>query len=70
MALIMPNKPEYIATWLGLGKLGVISALINTNLRLNSLVHCLAIAKVKAAIYTDELESGKENLRIYAFIRN
>lgn len=62
VALIMPNKPEYIATWLGLGKLGVITALINTNLRMQSLVHCLAIAKVKAVIYADELASGKENL--------
>ncbi|XP_001603871.2 long-chain fatty acid transport protein 4 [Nasonia vitripennis] len=62
VALIMPNKPEYIATWLGLGKLGVITALINTNLRMQSLVHCLAIAKVKAVIYADELESAIDDV--------
>ncbi|XP_011494911.1 PREDICTED: long-chain fatty acid transport protein 4-like [Ceratosolen solmsi marchali] len=55
VALFMSNKPEYIATWLGLGKLGIVTALINTNLRMQSLVHCLTIAKVKAVIYADEL---------------
>jgi acyl-CoA synthetase (AMP-forming)/AMP-acid ligase II len=64
----MPNKPEYIATWLGLGKIGVITALINTNLRMQSLVHCLTIAKVKAIIYADELAFGKENYHSISFI--
>ncbi|XP_043476759.1 long-chain fatty acid transport protein 4-like isoform X1 [Leptopilina heterotoma] len=55
VALMMPNKPEFIATWLGLGKIGVVTALINTNLRLNSLVHCLKVAKVKGIIFSKEL---------------
>lgn len=59
VALFMPNKPEYVATWLGLGKIGVVTALINTNLRLQSLVHCLSVAKVKAIIYADELAFGE-----------
>ena len=33
VAILMENKPEYIALWYGLSKLGVISALINSNLR-------------------------------------
>ena len=56
---MMPNRPEFVATWIGLGKIGVIPALINTNLRLQSLLHCLTIAKVKAIIYAHELSSGK-----------
>ena len=59
VALLMPNRPAYVATWLGLGKLGVVTALINTNLRQQSLVHCLTIAKVKAIIYVDELAFGE-----------
>jgi solute carrier family 27 fatty acid transporter 1/4 len=39
VALFMENKPEYIGIWLGLSKLGVITALINTNLRTHSLKH-------------------------------
>lgn len=56
---MMTNKPEFVATWLGLGKIGVITALINTNLRLQLLIHCLTIAKVKSVIYGNDLSSGK-----------
>ncbi|XP_012262603.2 long-chain fatty acid transport protein 1-like [Athalia rosae] len=62
VALMMHNRPEYIATWLGLGKLGVITALINTNLRMQPLVHCLSAAKVKGIIYTPELTSAIEEI--------
>lgn len=68
VALFMPNKPEYIGVWLGLGKLGVITALINTNLRMQSLVHCLTVANVKALIYADELASGKKFLSFFSQI--
>ncbi|XP_043275860.1 long-chain fatty acid transport protein 4-like [Venturia canescens] len=63
VALMMPNKPEFIATWLGLGKLGVVTALINTNLRLQLLTHCLTIAKVKGIIYSTELSSAIDEIR-------
>ena len=33
IALLMENRPEYIIWWLGLTKIGVRIALINTNLR-------------------------------------
>lgn len=58
VALMMPNRPEYAAIWLGLGKLGVVTALINTNLRLQSLIHCLVVAKVKSIIYVEEYSSA------------
>ncbi|KAF4524074.1 hypothetical protein B566_EDAN013022 [Ephemera danica] len=32
VALMSTNRPEYVATWLGLSRLGVVTALINTNL--------------------------------------
>lgn len=63
VALMMPNRPEYVATWLGLGKLGVVTALINTNLRVQPLVHCLSAAKVKAIIYTQDLASGTKTCK-------
>ena len=40
-ALYLENKPEFIGICLGLCKLGVISALINTNLRNQSLKHVI-----------------------------
>ena len=44
VALMMPNRPEYMAIWLGLSRLGVTTALINTQLRGASLAHCLNVA--------------------------
>ncbi|XP_034934353.1 long-chain fatty acid transport protein 4-like [Chelonus insularis] len=63
VALMMTNRPEFIATWLGLGKIGVITALINTNLRLQLLIHCLTVAKVKSLIYGEELSSAVDEIR-------
>jgi fatty-acyl-CoA synthase len=50
VALLMPNRPEYVAVWLGLGRIGVATALINTNLRGASLAHCLKVAAPRAVI--------------------
>ena len=55
VALYMRNKPDYLAVWYGLAKVGVISALINHNLQGGPLVHCVTVAKSKAAIVDGEL---------------
>ena len=59
IALFMENRPEYVATWLGLAKIGVIPALINYNLSEDSLLHTVEIADCCAIIYGLELEKGK-----------
>lgn len=41
-ALLMENRPEFLVTWMGLAKLGVTIALVNTNLRGDVLRHALA----------------------------
>ena len=51
---MMPNRPEYMAIWLGLCSVGVTAALINTQLRGRSLAHCLDIATAKHAIVAAE----------------
>ena len=50
VGLLMPNRPEYIAVWLGMARAGVITALINTNLSGSALAHCVNIAAAKALI--------------------
>ncbi|HEY0107824.1 MAG TPA: long-chain-acyl-CoA synthetase [Rhizomicrobium sp.] len=55
VALLMENRPEYVATWLGLLKAGAVAALINTNLRGAPLAHSIAIAGAKHAIVGAEL---------------
>jgi hypothetical protein len=42
---MMPNRPEYLAIWLGLTSVGVVVALVNTNLRGVSLAHCIDLVE-------------------------
>lgn len=62
-ALFMENKIEYAPTWLGLSKIGVITALINTNLRNDPLVHSITIANSKFLIYGAELTESLDQVR-------
>src|SRR6266516_1684713 len=50
VALFMESRPEYVGIWLGLAKAGVVSALINTNQRLETLVHSITVVNCKALI--------------------
>lgn len=58
VGLFMDNRPEFVATWLGLSKIGVIVPLINTNLRQASLIHSVQIAKCQGLIFGESLASG------------
>lgn len=62
VALYMENRPEYVCMWLGLCKVGVIPALINFNLRLQSLKHSIEVAESKAIIYGHELASAIQEI--------
>jgi fatty-acyl-CoA synthase len=55
IALMMPNRPEYLAIWLGITSVGGVVSLINTNLRGASLAHCLDITTPKHVIVAAEL---------------
>ena len=55
VALFMQNRPDYIAVWYGLSKVGVVTALINNNLQGAALLHCVRVAKSKAAIVGSEI---------------
>jgi len=55
VCLVMPNRPEYMAIWLGVGKVGGVVSLINTNLRGPALAHCVDIVKPKHIIVASEL---------------
>ena len=57
IALFMENRPEYVATWLGLAKIGVIPALINYNLKDKALTHTVQVAKCTGYVYVCFLNS-------------
>ena len=50
VALMMPNRPEYVAIWFGLVRAGLGVALVNTNLTGSSLAHSFDVVAAKAAI--------------------
>ena len=43
VGLLMENSPEYLAAWVGLTRLGVVVALLNTNLRAGALRHAIEL---------------------------
>ncbi len=54
VALLMENRPEYLLVWAGLAKLGVITALLNTNLLDEALAHALHACNAKHWIVGSE----------------
>jgi fatty-acyl-CoA synthase len=55
VCLFMPNRPEYMAIWLGITKAGGVVALLNTHLAGPSLAHCINIVAPKHLIVAAEL---------------
>uniref|UniRef100_A0A3Q1B538 Arachidonate--CoA ligase n=1 Tax=Amphiprion ocellaris TaxID=80972 RepID=A0A3Q1B538_AMPOC len=59
VAIFMENRSQYVGLWLGMAKIGVEAALINFNLRLEALVHCITISNAKAVVFGSELTDDR-----------
>jgi fatty-acyl-CoA synthase len=55
VALLMTNRPDYLAAWIGLTRMGVVVALLNTNLTGAALAHSAKVAAPTHAIVEDRL---------------
>jgi fatty-acyl-CoA synthase len=55
VCLFMPNRPEYLASWIGITFVGGVVALLNTNLVGPALAHCIDIVTPKHVIVASEL---------------
>jgi fatty-acyl-CoA synthase len=55
VALLMLNRPEFVSTWLGLAKVGAITALINTNLTGEPLRHSIRVSEAENLIVDSDL---------------
>lgn len=70
VALIMSNRPEFVAAWMGLSKVGVVTALINTNLSGQSLAHCLELASPSHVVlesnYLEQYHACRPSWRMQA----
>lgn len=62
VALFMDSRPEFVAIWLGLAKAGIVSALINTNQRQDTLVHSITVVNCRALIFGGELSEHVDDI--------
>jgi solute carrier family 27 (fatty acid transporter), member 1/4 len=70
VALVSTNRPEYVAIWVGLSRLGVVTALVNNSLRNMALQHSLKVVNPKAVIASADLCQGDLLLSITMSLRN
>ncbi len=54
VALMMGNRPEYVAIWLGLTRVGIVVALLSPDLRGAALRHALNVARAQDVIAGQE----------------
>jgi fatty-acyl-CoA synthase len=68
VGLLMTNRPEYLAVWLGITSVGGVVALLNTNLVGPSLAHCINTVAPKhliaASEFIDPLKTALPNLTL------
>lgn len=64
VGLLMLNCPEYVYIWLGLAKLGVITACLPTNLSSDDLLICLELTSSKVIVYAKEYSAIIDEIRL------
>ncbi|MGZ5872609.1 MAG: long-chain-acyl-CoA synthetase [Bradyrhizobium sp.] len=62
VCLFLPGRPDYIAAWLGITKVGGVAALINTKLVGPSLSHCINVAAADHVILGHDLAAAFEEV--------
>ena len=62
-AVFLENRPDLLILYSALSKIGVVNSMINTNLRLDSLKHCLTLNPVKMFIVGEEVLDAFEEVK-------
>jgi fatty-acyl-CoA synthase len=60
VGLLMTNRPEYFALWVGITATGGVVALLNTHLAGQSLAHCVNVVQPKHLIVASEFVASME----------
>jgi fatty-acyl-CoA synthase len=55
VCLLMPNRPEFLAIWIGITRVGGVVALLNTNLVGTALAHCIRVVEPSHIIVDADL---------------
>ncbi|NWR81770.1 S27A1 protein, partial [Centropus unirufus] len=58
VAIFMESRPEFVGLWLGMAKVGIEAALINFNLRSDSLVYCVTASEAKGVVFGGEVAAA------------
>ncbi|MEN8246847.1 MAG: long-chain-acyl-CoA synthetase [Thermodesulfobacteriota bacterium] len=61
--VFLENRPELLMVYSAMGKLGAVNAMINTNLRLEALRHCLTLNPAKVLIVGEEVLDAFEEVK-------
>src|SRR5882724_8676929 len=54
ICLLMPNRPEFLAFWVGVTRIGGVVALLNTNLAGKALAHSINVVTAKHIVVAAE----------------
>uniref|UniRef100_UPI0037E7B7A3 long-chain fatty acid transport protein 1-like n=1 Tax=Semicossyphus pulcher TaxID=241346 RepID=UPI0037E7B7A3 len=63
VALYMESQPVVVALWLGLAMIGVEAALLNHNLRQQSLLHCVSVSRARVMVFGVEMREAVAEVR-------
>src|SRR2546429_7036681 len=65
VCLMMPGRPEFLALWVGVTRVGGVVALLNTYLTGMALGHCINVVRPKHIIVAAELFESLETARVH-----
>src|SRR5260370_7590834 len=65
VCLMMPGRPEFLAAWIGITRVGGVVALINTHLTGTALAYCINVVSPKHIIVAAELFDSLEGARAH-----
>src|ERR1700744_1290851 len=65
VCLFMQSRPDYVAAWLGISKVGGVAALINPKLVGTSLSHCINVAAADHVVLSADLADVFETAMPY-----
>lgn len=63
VCLLMPNRPEYVSIWVGIARMGGVTALLNTNLTGKALGHSIDIVEPRHLIVAAPLIEAYRSAR-------
>ena len=63
VCLMMPGRPEFLAAWIGITRVGGVVALINTHLTGMALAYCINVVSPKHIIVAAELFESLQGAR-------